>query len=183
MPDRSTPPSEILGPDFFIRKAEVVARDLVGKHLLRAIETELPAQRFLITETEAYIGPHDLACHAARGRTKRTEVMFGPPGRLYIYFIYGMHWMLNIVAREEGYPAGVLIRGLEGISGPGRVARHLALDGSMNGRAATPANGLWIECGDAGHSRRSITATPRIGIDYAGPKWRDRKLRFLLSTD
>lgn len=173
----------ILGPEFFVRPAEKVARDLIGKTLARALEPGLPADRFRITEAEAYVGPHDLACHAARGLTKRTAVMFGPPGHLYVYFCYGMHWMLNIVAREEGYPAGVLIRGIEGVSGPGRVARRLALDGRMNGLAATPGNGLWIEDDGTRPPRGAILVTPRIGINSVPAEWRDRKLRFLLSTE
>lgn len=171
----------LLGRDFFSRPAERVARGLVGATLHRITDTSLPPQSFVVTETEAYIGPHDLACHAARGRTKRTEVMYGPPGHLYVYFVYGMHWMLNVVVREVGYPAGVLIRGISGVSGPGRVARHLGLDGTMNGRRAAPEDGLWFTR-ERSLRRHRITATPRIGIDYAGPVWRERKLRFVLST-
>ncbi len=121
--DQRRPRHAFLGRDFFSRPAERVARDLIGATLHRSTDAVLPPDSFIVTETEAYIGPHDLACHAARGRTKRTEVMFGPPGHLYVYFVYGMHWMLNVVAREEGYPAGVLIRGLSGVSvsGPRRA--------------------------------------------------------------
>lgn len=169
----------ILAPDFFARPAEIVARELIGKTLVRDLDDNM---RLALTvhETEAYVGPHDLACHAAKGRTPRTEVMFGPPGHLYVYLIYGIHWMLNIVVEKEGYPAAVLIRGLAGIDGPGRVARTLALDRSYNGLPATPTSGLWFSDSGFTPSRRAIAATPRIGIDYAGPIWAAKKLRFVL---
>ena len=98
----------VLQPAFFDRPADQVARDLLGKVLLRRIGRN--RQTFVITETEAYLGPHDLACHSARGRTARTEVMFGPPGTLYIYLVYGLHWMLNVVTAPPSDPAAVLLR-------------------------------------------------------------------------
>jgi DNA-3-methyladenine glycosylase len=153
-----TPP--ILHPAFFDRPADVVARDLLGKTLVRHLagkRTGLP-----ILETEAYLGPHDLACHAARGWTPRTEVMFGPPGTRYIYFIYGLHWMLNVVTGPKGYPAAVLIRRAGDVSGPAKLTRGLAIDGTL----AKPASGLWFE--DGKHIGR-VTTTPRIGVAYAGP--------------
>jgi DNA-3-methyladenine glycosylase len=111
--------SGVLDPAFFARAADIVARDLLGRTLVRRTKGKRIA--LTITETEAYMGPHDLACHAARGRTPRTEVMYGPPGSLYIYFVYGLHWMLNVVTREEGYPAAVLIRAAGKITGPARL--------------------------------------------------------------
>lgn len=130
-----------------------------------------------ISETEAYLGPHDLAYHAARGRTACTEVMYGPPGTLYVYFVYGLHWMLNVVTGPAGYPAAVLIRGAGDISGPARLTGALAIDGSLNGRQAAPESGLWFE---NGIGAQPVVATPRIGVDYAGPRWSGRKLRFVL---
>ena len=113
----------MLPATFFQRPAAKVARDLLGKKLVRQQGSALTL--FMIVETEAYEGAHDLASHSSRGRTPRTEVMFGPAGRFYVYRGYGLHWMLNIVAGDVGDAAAVLIRGLGGISGPGRVAAAL----------------------------------------------------------
>jgi DNA-3-methyladenine glycosylase len=165
----------ILGPAFFERPADAVARDLLGKALVRRIGNKRIALR--ISETEAYLGPHDLACHAARGRSARTEVMYGPPGTLYVYFVYGLHWMLNVVTGPQGYPAAVLIRAAGHVSGPARLTRTLAIDGTLNGRLAGPGAGLWFEDGGGGGQ---VIATARIGVAYAGPYWSARKLRFVL---
>jgi DNA-3-methyladenine glycosylase len=135
--------------------------------------------RLAIVETEAYEGPHDLASHSAKGRTPRTEVMYGPGGRFYVYRIYGLHWMLNIVVGGVGEAAGVLIRGVEGISGPGRVCAALAIDGTFYGKEVAPSSGLWVESPAAGEERVRILRTPRIGVDFAGPIWAAKKLRFL----
>jgi DNA-3-methyladenine glycosylase len=168
--------SALLGPAFFERPADLVARELLGKALVRRIGGNRIA--LAISETEAYLGPHDLACHAARGRTPRTEVMYGPPGTLYVYFVYGLHWMLNVVTGPQGYPAAVLIRAAGHISGPARLTSALVIDGALNGQIAAPRSGLWFECGAPAHK---ITATPRIGVAYAGPRWSARKLRFALT--
>jgi len=168
-------PSAILPPTFFDRPAEIVARDLPGRRLVRWLAGKRVA--LTITETEAYLGPHDLACHAARGRTARTEVLYGPPGTLYIYLVYGLHWMLNVVTGPAGYPAAVLIRGAGELSGPGKLARGLVIDGALNGRCAAPQSGLWFE---RGGGAQSVIATRRVGGDYAGPRWSARKLRFVL---
>jgi DNA-3-methyladenine glycosylase len=172
-PERDTP---ILPPAFFNRSAAKVARDLIGKTLVRSLASATLS--FAITETEAYEGEHDLACHSAKGRTSRTEVMFGPAGRFYVYRIYGLHWMLNIVTGDVGEGAAVLIRGIDGISGPGRVAAALEIDSSLGGLAAAPASGLWLEY-PAEAKRIRVLRTPRIGIDYAGPVWAAKKLRFV----
>ena len=174
----SAPPRHaVLLPDFFDRPAEILARDLLGTHIVRRFPEG--AQSFSVTETEAYLGPHDLACHTARGRTARTEVMFGPPGPLYIYLVYGLHLILNVVAGPQHTGSAVLIRSAGTVQGPGRLGKALALSMSVNGRMAAPETGLWFEKGGGGP--RSITATSRIGVDYAGPKWARRKLRFVLS--
>ena len=133
---------------------------------------------FRITETEAYEGVHDLASHSSRGRTARNEVMFGPAGHFYIYRIYGLHWMLNVVTGKLGEAAAVLIRGVEGISGPGRVALALGIEASLRGMPASPASGLWFEYSQE-NDKPNIKRTPRIGVDYAGPIWANKKLRFL----
>ena len=120
-PANASCPRAVLEPAFFDRPADQVARDLLGKALLRRIGRK--QQVFMITETEAYLGPHDLACHSARGRTARTEVMFGPPGTLYIYLVYGLHWMLNVVTAPPG--SAVLLRSAGGVIGPGRMGAAL----------------------------------------------------------
>ena len=125
--------------------------------------------RYRISETEAYQGRSDLACHACRGRTPRNSVMFGPPGIWYVYLCYGMHWMLNLVCDGEGEPAAVLIRGLDEISGPGRLTRRLGIDLGYDGLEAKPSTGLWIE---AGVPPPRIVSGPRIGIDRVPEPWR-----------
>jgi DNA-3-methyladenine glycosylase len=163
---------------FFDRPADHVARDLLGKALVRRIGCAEHA--FTISETEAYLGPHDLACHSARGRTQRTEVMFGQPGTLYIYLVYGLHLMLNVVTGPTGCAAAVLIRSAGNAHGPGRLGRELALTADLNGKAASPDTGLWFE--DRGILAYRIVTAPRIGVGYAGPKWSHRKLRYILRT-
>ncbi len=169
---------QMLPPAFFARPAEEVALDLLGKSLVRRRGRRLEA--FRITETEAYIGPEDLACHAARGRTARTEVMFGPAGRFYVYLVYGMHWMLNVVTGDVGHPAAVLIRGAGTIEGPGRLTKTLAITGTLNGKIASEPTGLWVaDPGDA-LPAGAVLRTARIGVDYAGPVWAAKEYRFVL---
>ena len=170
----------VLDASFFDDPADAVARNLLGKILIRR-NSAGQCHRFMVTETEAYLGPQDLACHAARGRTARTEVMFGPAGALYIYLVYGLHWMLNVVTGPSGHPAAVLIRSAGHVEGPGRLGNALMIDRALNGKPASPRTGLWFEAPAAppgGH----ITATPRIGVAYAGPHWSRRKLRFVLTV-
>lgn len=172
------------GRKFFARDAESVARELLGKVLVRRWEDGREV-RGVITEAEAYVGVEDLASHAAGGRkTKRTEVMFGPAGHVYMFFTYGVHWMLNIVCGEEGDPQAVLIRGigtLKNINGPGRVTKFLELDGSFYGEDLTTSNRLWVEPPSlkATASRGKILVTSRIGVEYA-KEWAAKPLRFLL---
>ena len=156
-----------------------IARDLLGCRLV----VRLPGgetRSALITETEAYHGPDDRACHASRGRTARTEVMFGPAGRWYVYLCYGMHEMLNLVTGPADWPAAVLIRGVEGVTGPGRVTRAFGIGRSLNGAEASPLSGLWIERDEASGPvlPHEVLAGPRVGIDYAGAEWADKPWRF-----
>lgn len=167
----------VLGPDFFNRGAETVARDLIGKVLVRGCGNK-PIS-YVITETEAYLGTHDLASHSARGRTARTEVMFGPPGTLYVYLIYGLHWMLNVVTGAPGHAAAVLIRSAGPFNGPGRLRRGLQISRALNGVQAQPSARLWFEDSSIRKPFR-IQAGPRIGVEYAGPVWSRRKLRFVV---
>ncbi len=133
----------------------------------------------MITEVEAYDGVNDLACHASKGRTARTEVMFSEAGVWYVYLIYGMYNMLNIVTSEREYPAAVLIRGVEGIDGPGRLTRVLGVTLDINALPATESTGLWIEDRGIIIDPETIRTTPRIGVEYAG-EWATKPWRFLI---
>ncbi len=137
-----------------------------------------PPPAWLITEVEAYDGERDLACHAAKGRTRRTETLYGPGGHWYVYLCYGVHEMLNLVVGPPGWPAAVLIRGVDGISGPGRLTRALGIGRSLDGAAAQPASGLWLEDRGGNAALRRIRASRRIGVDYAGPVWAGKLWRF-----
>ncbi|HVU24398.1 MAG TPA: DNA-3-methyladenine glycosylase [Opitutus sp.] len=159
-----------------------LARGLIGKHLVRRRADGTTDAR-MITEVEAYGGERDLASHARAGRTARTAVMYGPGGVWYVYLCYGVHEMLNLVVGPEGRPAAVLIRGVEGLSGPGRVTKGLGIDRRLNGAVAAPASGLWIEDRGGRMPRASVQATPRIGVDYAGEIWAKRLWRFVIRRD
>jgi DNA-3-methyladenine glycosylase len=163
---------------FYTRDVLEVAPALIGKNLLRIMPSgEIVTH--IITETEAYRGSDDLACHASRGMTPRNRVMFETGGVIYMYLIYGMHWMLNVVTAEEGNPQAVLIRGIRDVSGPGRVTRRLELDGSFNGESLVTSERIWIT--DPGGSF-SYTTHPRIGIDYAGEYWKNKPWRFVMDA-
>jgi len=157
--------------DFFARPTNIVSQELLGKLLC------FQDKKGIITETESYIGDADPACHAANGRTKRTEVMFGPAGFSYIYLIYGLHFCLNIVTEEEGFPAAVLIRGVYAISpseqylnGPGKLCKFFGLNKYYNNYCITNNNQFFIK--DIG-IEFSFSTTPRIGISKGLDKlWR-----------
>ena len=170
-------PGSVLGADFFDRDTLVVARALIGCNLCR--DDGGTVRRWRITEVEAYDGHKDKASHASRGRTARNAPMFGPAGAWYVYLCYGVHWMLNIVTREAGYPAAILIRGAGPCSGPGILTRELRVDKALDGRPATPGTGLWIEDDGLAVPDAEVVRTPRIGVAYAGPDWSRRPYRFL----
>jgi DNA-3-methyladenine glycosylase len=167
----------ILSKTFFNRPTLTVAQDLLGKYLVRQVKGQLVALE--INEVEAYDGPSDRACHAARGKTPRTAVMFGPAGHFYVYFVYGVHWMLNIVTGREGYPAAILIRGAGNITGPARLTKFLGIDKTFNAAAAAKSSGLWIEDRGVIVPRHLTQRTPRIGVAYAGAVWAAKPYRFL----
>ncbi len=169
---------KILAPKFFNRSALAVARELLGKFLVRRWRNKEIA--LMITEVEAYDGPQDKASHASRGRTERNKIMFGEAGRWYVYFTYGTHWMLNIVTGPKGYPAAVLIRGIKDVSGPARITRHLKIGKKFNGRPSGKKTGLWIENKGIIISPSQIKRAERIGVDYAG-KWALKKYRFFIN--
>ena len=162
-----------LSSSFFQRDVLIVAPELLGKILVRQFE-DGRIEHYRITEVEAYRGEEDLACHAAKGRTSRTEVMYHAGGKIYVYLIYGMYWMLNFVTGEKDNPQAVLIRGLETVSGPGRVGRKLALNRSFYGEEL-PSPRIWLE--DA-QEQVQYKTTPRIGVDYAG-EWAKKEWRFV----
>ena len=169
----------VLGKKFFDRPTLAVARELLGKYLVRRRGKKI--EKFIITEVEAYDGFKDNASHASRGKTLRNAPMFCEAGIWYVYFTYGMHHMLNIVTGPKDYPAAVLIRGVGGINGPGRITKKLNIDKKFNNKIASPKTGLWVE--DSGKIRNSqliIRRAPRIGVSYAGPTWSKKKWRFVL---
>lgn len=171
---------KIINKEFFDRKTLKVARDLVGRYLVRKIDGKIVREK--ITEVEAYIGPHDLASHSSKGGTPRTEVMHAEAGTIYIYFIYGMYYMLNIVTEEEDYPAAILIRATENYKGPGVLTRQLKITKEFNGKMVGKSSGLWFEENEKLKAKKLlIKASPRIGVDYAGPIWANKKYRFNLN--
>lgn len=165
--------------EFFNQDVLEVAPSLLGKVLARQYENGI-IERFIITETEAYRGEEDVACHAHKGRTKRTDIMYHAGGHVYVYLIYGMYWMLNVVTGEKGAPQAVLIRGVESIVGPGRLGRHLKLDKSFYGEDLCQSNRIWLETALNENDYSEIETTKRIGIEYATDEWRNKKWRFIL---
>jgi DNA-3-methyladenine glycosylase len=168
-----------IAPEFLRQKRAIpLARWLLGKFLVRQFPDGTREARMII-EVEAYNGECDQACHARAGRTKRTEPLYAAGGIWYVYLCYGIHEMLNLVVGPMGWPAAVLIRGVEGAVGPGRVTKALAIDRTHNGRSAlAEATGLWIEDRGVVVPRALVRATPRIGVDYAGPIWAQKPWRF-----
>lgn len=180
---------------FYQREVTIVARDLLGMRLVRQIGKERISG--IIAETEAYRGEEDLACHARHGKTPRTEVMYGEAGRAYIYFTYGMHWLLNVVTGETGFPAAVLLRIIQPVegtaliaanrsgrpesewcNGPAKMCQALAITGTMNGIDLTGKDaGLWIEEAQAVPDARVSTAK-RIGIESVPEPWKSIPWRF-----
>jgi len=154
------------------------AQQLLGVSLCRRLD-DGQILRMPITETEAYDGPEDLACHAAKGRTARTEVMFGPAGVWYVYLCYGVHWLANLVVGPPDYPAAILLRGAGDLEGPGRLTKRLGVTGPhFNGKTATKATGLWLEAPATPLTSDEVVTTARIGVGYAGD-WTAARYRFV----
>jgi DNA-3-methyladenine glycosylase len=160
-----------------------VARSLIGKYLVRSIDGRVLAGK--IVEVEAYVGSQDQACHASKGRTQRTEVLFGPPGVAYVYLIYGMYHCLNVVTEREEFPSAVLIRAIdldgELVDGPGRLCRALQIDRSVNRVDLTTGESIWFEDRGVLVGKSDVGAHPRVGVDYAG-EWAKKPWRFRLRT-
>ena len=176
------PPTRKITRDFYARETLTVARELIGMHLVHSEGGSIRAGR--IVETEAYQGPQDLAAHSSRGRTLRTEVMFGPPGHAYVYFIYGFWYCLNIVTEAKDVPHAVLLRALEPVTGiddktwgPGLLCRAMHIDKKLNG-VDLCGDALWLERPPASSRRPPrIARSARIGVEYAG-RWARRPWRF-----
>ncbi len=191
--------SSILPRDFYLQPVVETALSLIGKRLVRRVDEGILAG--IILETEAYDGEQDQACHARSGKTKRNEVMYGPPGHAYIYFTYGMHWLLNCVTGPEDYPAAVLIRavkplqGLDMISnnrypiapahwcdGPAKLTRAFSITGELNGYDLCQGTGELSVMDGIPIPAENVQATPRIGIHYAGEPWKSMPWRFVCTT-
>ena len=186
---------QLLPKQFFNCPTLTVARQLLGKFLVRRWRGREIA--LMITEVEAYDGPFDLASHASRGRTPRTTIMFGASGRFYIYFTYGMHWLVNVVTGNVDYPAAVLLRAgvvKTGdvntnadikkllIKGPARLTKFLKITGALNGAVASRKTGLWFEDRGIKIPAGKIKATKRVGVDYAGPIWSAKEYNFQIQA-
>ena len=176
-----TKTSSKLPREFFARRTLIVARELIGMHLVHVDAGVRRVGR--IVETEAYLGPKDLAAHSARGKTPRNAVMFGPPGHAYVYLIYGIWHCVNVVTREEGVPQAVLLRALEPVEGlddatwgPGLLCRAMHIDRTLHG-ADLEGNELWVERPHEAQRRLRVGRATRIGVDYAGA-WAQRLWRF-----
>jgi len=191
--------TQILPREFYDRPTLTVARELLGAVLVRLQDGVRVSG--IIMETEAYVGESDLACHAKAGRTPRTEIMYGPPGSAYVYFNYGIHWMLNAVTEREGFPTAVLIRAtqpLEGIEiiasrrgkqprakwtdGPGKLAQAFGIDKSFNGvDLCRRESGLWIEMGER-ISDENVTIGARVGLNSVPEPWKSVPWRFFVKN-
>lgn len=167
-----------LSLDFYTRNVLTVAPELLGKSLVRVFDDGSKIVT-TITEVEAYLGEQDLASHAAKGRTPRTDVMFHQGGAVYVYLVYGMYWMLNVVTGPAEDAQAVLIRAVESINGPGRLGRALMLDKSFYNESLLTSSRIWIE--DAAICNDYI-CSPRVGVDYAGEIWSQKPYRFSLKN-
>lgn len=168
------PVNRRLDLDFFTRDVLDVAPEMIGK-ILSVRQSSGEILSFAITETEAYKGIADKACHASKGRTVRNSVMFCRGGHVYMYLIYGMYWMLNFVTSLEEDPQAVLIRGISGTYGPGRLTRKLGIDKSFYGEDASLSERIWVE---ERNLKVKVLSGPRIGVDYAGKEWAMKPWRF-----
>jgi DNA-3-methyladenine glycosylase len=190
--------SNRLDRDFFHRPTPQVARELLGMRLVRVEGSQRISGT--IVEAEAYVGEADQACHARVGKTQRTQVMYGPPGHAYVYFTYGMHWMLNFVTEEQGFPAAALIRAIkpqEGIDiialrrrpqpperwtdGPAKVCQALGIDGQLNGTdLCAPDAPIFVELGEP-IPDFAVTISPRVGLNNTPEPWKSIPWRFLVN--
>lgn len=160
---------------YYLQSAKVLAPDLIGKLLCRKVSGKI--MKYRITETECYFGENDTACHASKGKTERTKVLYEQGGTAYVYLCYGIHSLFNVVTGEAGHPEAVLIRGVEGFNGPGKLTKAMQIDRDLNEADLTCSEELWLE--DDG-ARPAYYAAKRVGIDYALPKDRDILWRYIV---
>lgn len=165
---------KVLSKETYCLPATELAPLLLGKVL--CVKQGDIVKRARITETEAYFGEEDTACHAHKGKTKRTEVLYEDGGLAYVYLCYGIHALMNVISGVKDHPEGVLIRGVEGYNGPGKLTKHLGINLSFNRLSMINSDVIWIE--DDGFIPEKILTSPRIGIDYATPQYRDIPWRF-----
>ena len=165
--------------DFAGKHTSAHARFLLGKYLVRRERGRTVSS--MITEVEAYDGPEDTASHAHRGKTKRNAVMFGSPGQWYVYLVYGMHYMVTVVPGPIGYPAAILIRSVDTVSGPGRVARFFHVGGGMNNKPVSRSSGFYILDRGITIPDAYIRRGGRIGVQYASREWSEKPLRFFIT--
>ncbi len=164
-----------MNDSFFKRDVLEVAPELIGKLIVRKFDSG-EIKKYRIIETEAYRGEEDLGCHASKGRTTRTGVMYEPGGKIYVYLIYGIYWLLNIVTGNKDNPEAVLIRSAEDFSGPGKIGKGLKLDKTFYGEDISTSSRIWIE--DDGTVPK-IKTSFRIGIEYAGKEWAEKPWRYI----
>lgn len=165
-----------LDRSFFYRDALLVAPDLVGKVLIRKDKENISSHT--ITEVEAYMGIEDQASHARFGKTARNAIMFDQGGLVYVYLIYGMYWMLNFVTGEQDQPQAILIRGINGYDGPGKITRALAIDQTFYGENLATSERIWIEDRNL---KPAMTQVPRFGINYAQEPWKSMPWRYIMA--
>ena len=165
--------------EFFRQDALTLAPALLGKMLVRRMP-DGSEMRLRITETEAYCGVEDTACHAHKGKTGRSEILWRDGGTIYVYLCYGMHWLMNVITGENGQPQGVLLRAGELHDGPAKLTKYLKVDGSFNGEPVDGNERIWFE-DDGFHPR--IRTAPRVGIDYAGDYWKSIEWRFIAEKE
>lgn len=166
-----------LKEEFYKKSAIELAPILLGKLLCRQINGKI--LKYRITETECYFGEDDTACHAHKGKTERTKIMYEKGGKAYIYLCYGIHNLLNIVTGENDFPEAVLIRGIDGFNGPGKLTKALKIDRSLNGENLITSQKLWLE-DDKLISK--YKTTKRVGIDYATEEYKNKLWRFIIDN-
>lgn len=167
-----------LDGSFFRRDVLEVAPELIGCILVRCYD-DGSISRHLVSDIEIYRGEEDMACHASKGKTKRNAVMYEGGGLVYVYFIYGIHWLLNVVTGGLNNPQAILIRGLHDCSGPARITKKLLIDGTFYAEDLTTSSRLWIERG----SPMIYNVGPRIGVDYSGDYWKNVPWRYFVGSD
>ncbi|MDP4134041.1 MAG: DNA-3-methyladenine glycosylase [Bacillota bacterium] len=165
-----------LTEEYYLQSAKVLAKDLLGKVL--CVRNNKEIMKLRITETECYFSESDTACHAHKGKTERTKILYKKGGRAYVYLCYGMYNLFNVVTGEEDLPQAVLIRGVEGYDGPGKLAKAMGIDRRFNDADLTTSEDIWIE--DWGEKKPKFKRDKRVGIGYASEKDQERLWRYIV---